>query len=167
MYIHIFMRTDRQETCRTLRKDARTVVDRCPGLKIRQTARRIARLFDAHLAERNLTFSQFGLMAQIAAAQDDTIKGLAALTDLDQSTLSRNLRVLERAGLIEIANVEKDLRRRAVWLTERGAIQLEAAIPLWRQAQTAIARRIDVKTVLELADATEFLPRTGPGTGRR
>ena len=160
------MRTARQDTSRTLRDDARTVVSLCPGLKIRQAARRIARLFDSYLAEQNLTFAQFGLMAQVAAADDDSIKGLAALTDLDQSTLSRNLRSLERVGLIEIAVVERDLRRRAVWLTEKGARQLQAAIPIGRRAQAALAHRIDVEAVTALAEATGFLTGIRPDTGR-
>lgn len=51
-----------------------------------------------------------------------------------------NLRGLEREGLIEIAIVEEDLRRRAVRLTEKGARTLEAAIPVWRRANAALAR---------------------------
>ena len=50
-----------------------------------------------------LSITQFGLMAQIAAAPDDTLGALAERTGLDQSTLSRNLRALETAGLVEIA----------------------------------------------------------------
>ena len=82
---------------------------------------------------------QFGLMAHIAAAGDDTIGALAERVGLDQSTLSRNLRGLEQAGLVEITLVETDLRRRAVWLTENGARRLEAAIPAWRRAHEALA----------------------------
>ena len=62
-----------------------------------------------------------GLMTHIAAAGDDTIGALAERAGLDPSTSSRNRRGLEREGLVEIAIVEKDLRRRAVWLTEAGA----------------------------------------------
>ena len=66
-------------------------------------------------------------MAQIAAALDDTLGVLAQRTGLKQSSLSRSLRRLEAEGLIEIAVVEADLRRRTVWLTETGARRLEAA----------------------------------------
>jgi DNA-binding MarR family transcriptional regulator len=41
-------------------------------------------------------------MAHVAAAPDNTLGALAARTGLDQSTLSRNLHGLERAGLVEI-----------------------------------------------------------------
>jgi DNA-binding MarR family transcriptional regulator len=57
--------------------------------------------------------AQFGLMAQIATASDDTLGALAERLGLDQSSLSKNLHALERDGLIEIAVVERDLPRRA------------------------------------------------------
>jgi DNA-binding MarR family transcriptional regulator len=77
--------------------------------------------------------------------------------NLDQSTLSRNLRGLEREGLVEIAIVERDLRRRAVWLTEKGARRLEAAIPVWRAAHSAVSDLIDPVEVRNLTVATEAL----------
>jgi DNA-binding MarR family transcriptional regulator len=97
-------------------------------------------------------------MAQIAAASDDTIAALVARTGLDQSTLSRNLRALEGEGLVEIAIVETDLRRRAVWLTEKGARRLEQAIPLWRDANTRLSRHVSTDLLRRLARETERLP---------
>ena len=87
-----------------------------------------------------LSLAQLGLIAQIAVATDDTLGALAQRTGLDQSTLSRNLRTLENDGLVEIAVVETDLRRRMVWLTETGARRLEAAIPIWRRAYARLSQ---------------------------
>lgn len=137
--------------------DARAAVANCAGLNARLAARRITRFLDARLADTGLTLAQFGLMTRIAAARDDTIGALAAEADLDPSTLSRNLRALEQAGLVEIAIVEKDLRRRAVWLTEKGARRLEAAIPVWRTAQAALAKKVDPARLRRLAAAAEAL----------
>jgi len=90
---------------------------------------------------------------------DDTLGALAQRTGLDQSTLSRNLRTLEGEGLIEIAVVENDLRRRAVWLTETGARRLEAAIPLWRAANDALAKLVSPNLARRLAGQSEALTR--------
>ena len=83
-----------------------------------------------------LSLTQFVLLAQIAAAGEDTVGGLSARMDLDQSTLSRNLRALEAEGLATIAGVEGDLRIRAVHLTAEGAARLRAALPAWLGALT-------------------------------
>jgi DNA-binding MarR family transcriptional regulator len=71
--------------------------------------------------------------------------------------LSRNLRNLENAGLIEITLVESDLRRRAVWLTETGAKRLEAAVPVWQRAQAEIATRLFPGLARRLAIEAEAL----------
>ena len=84
---------------------------------------------------------------------------LAQRTGLDQSTLSRNLRTLEVDGLIEIAVVETDLRRRMVWLTETGARRLEASIPIWRAAHAKLARSLSPDLARRLADESEALTR--------
>jgi DNA-binding MarR family transcriptional regulator len=142
---------------KTLRQDARVLVETCAGWNSRLAARRISQFLDRELASTGLTAAQLGLMAQIAAATDDTLGALARRTGLDQSTLSRNLRTLESAGLIEIAAVESDLRRRAVWLTETGARRLEAALPLWRKAQANLARRVPAPLVRRVAAKSEAL----------
>jgi len=142
---------------KTLRTDARALVDSCAGWNSRLAARRISQFLDRALRETGLSAAQLGLMAQIASAADDTLGALARSTGLEQSTLSRNLRTLEGQGLIEIAVVESDLRRRAVWLTETGARRLEAAIPLWRKAQAKLARRLSPDLPQRLARLAEAL----------
>lgn len=142
---------------KTLRTDARALVESCSGWNSRLAARRISQFLDRALQETGLTVAQLGLMAQIASAGDDTLGALARSTGLEQSTLSRNLRTLEGQGLIEIAVVESDLRRRAVWLTETGARRLEAAIPLWRKAQAKLAKRLLPDLPRRLAGLAESL----------
>ncbi len=117
--------SDRKQPRKTLRAAARALVEGCAGWNSRLAARRITQFLDREMAASGLSAAQLGLMAQIAVISDDTLGALAQRTGLEQSTLSRNLRTLEREGLIEIAVVETDLRRRAVWLTETGARRLE------------------------------------------
>ena len=147
---------------KTLRADASALVAACAGWSSRLAARRITQFLDREMAASGLTLARLGLMAQIAVSSDDTLGALAERTGLDQSTLSRNLRMLEGEGLIEIAVVEGDLRRRAVWLTETGARRLEAAIPVWRKAHAKLARCLDPGLAGRLADAAEILMRDRP-----
>jgi DNA-binding MarR family transcriptional regulator len=142
---------------KTLVADARAAVAACAGWSSRLAARRITNFLEERMQGGGLSLTQFGLMAQIAAAPDDTLGALAERTGLDQSTLSRNLRGLETAGLVEIAVAEDDQRRRAVWLTEGGARRLERALPVWRQAHAALAKRLDPRLALRLAAASERL----------
>lgn len=156
MYIHTPMMTPRQPR-KTLRTDAQALVATCAGCNSRLAARRITQFLDRDLSHLGLTVAQLGLMAHIAAMSDDTLGALAERTGLEQSTLSRNLRTLEKDGLIEVAIVETDLRRRAVWLTEAGARRLEAAIPTWRKANARLAKAISADLARKLADQSEIL----------
>ncbi len=142
---------------KTLQTDARRLLAVCAGWNSRVAARRITQFLDREMEGQGLSVTQLGLMAQIADASDDTLGALAWRTGLEQSTLSRNLRRLEEEGLIEIAIVEADLRRRAVWLTETGARRLEAAIPIWRRAHAKLTKRLLPDLARRLADDTEAL----------
>jgi DNA-binding MarR family transcriptional regulator len=142
---------------KTLVRDAQAALSTCAGWAARLAARRITNFLAEGMQDGGLSLAQFFLMAQIAAAPDDTLGALAERTGLDQSTLSRNLRGLEAAGNVEIAIAEDDQRRRAVWLTEQGARRLEAALPVWRSAHAALAKRFDPGLALELRAASEKL----------
>ena len=146
-----------QAPSKTLVRDARAAMAECAGWASRLAARRITNFFEAQMVGCGLSLTQFGLMGQIAAAPDDTLGALAGRTGLDQSTLSRNLRSLELAGLVEIAVAEGDQRRRAVWLTEEGARRLQAALPVWKKAHAALAERLNPQLALTLAAASEQL----------
>ena len=154
----------KQEARKTLVADAREVLRVCVGMNARLAARRITRFLEERMQGTGLSVAQFALMTHIAAAGDDTIGALAERSDLDQSTLSRNLRHLERAGLVEIAIVEEDLRCRAVWLTETGARRLAASIGVWRQAHAALSRVIAPRDAREIADAACALADAVDGT---
>jgi len=139
------------------REELRAPAAGCAGLSLRQAARRVTLLYDEALRDSGLSLAQVGLMAQIATSADDRMAALAARAGLDPSTLSRNLRGLERDGLIEIATVEKDLRRRAVWLTEEGLRRLQGALPTWREAQARIAELFPADLLGRITAASEKL----------
>ena len=123
----------------------------------RLAARRITGFLNRRMQDLSLSLAQFGLMAQIASARDDALSELAQRTGLDQSTLSRNLQVLEAAGLVEMAAGDRDARRRAVWLTEKGAQSLEAGLADWKRAHGELAKRLDPEAARRLAIAAEAL----------
>lgn len=164
MYLQILymqkMAESKRAMKKTLRTDAGIMLASCAGWASRLAARRISQFLEARMAGTGLTLAQFGLMAQIAVTTDDTLSGLAARMDLDPSTLSRNLRTLSDSGLVEIAIVSGDLRRRMVWLTESGARRLEQAMVTWRAAHDALAAVFPVDKARQLAEAAGAIAET-------
>jgi DNA-binding MarR family transcriptional regulator len=141
----------------TLVADARAAVDVCAGWNARLAARRITGFLNRRMRDSGLSLAQFGLIAQIAAARDGALSELAQRTGLDQSTLSRNLQVLEAAGLVEIAADDTDARRRAARLTGKGAQGLEAGLADGKRAHGQLASRLDPEAARRLALAAEAL----------
>jgi DNA-binding MarR family transcriptional regulator len=70
-----------------------------------------------------------------------TLTKLAEMTVTERTTLTRNLNILEKKGLIRTVSGE-DRRERQVCITERGQRALMAAIPLWEAAQAHIEQGI-------------------------
>ncbi len=138
---------------RDLRARAIAARAECVGRTTRNLARRVIQSFDEALSPSGVSFPQFALLLTIAAAKDDTLGALAIEADLDPSTLTRNLQGLEKAGLVEVAVVETDLRKRAVWLTETGARTLEATLPVWEAAQARLAEALGPQLVAGIARA--------------
>jgi len=149
--------TRKTQSPRTLRSDARAALQTCAGWNLRVAARRVTQFLEARMDGAGLSFSQFGLMAEIASAPDDTLSALAERMGLDQSTLSRTLRTLEGEGLVEIAVAESDQRKRMVWLTEKGARRLEAALASWRRAHADLDKFLSTDLVRRLALEAEKL----------
>jgi DNA-binding MarR family transcriptional regulator len=147
----------RTQSPKTLRADARRALQTCAGWNLRLAARRTTQFLEGRMAKSGVSLSQFGLMAEIASAADDTVGALALRMGLDQSTLSRTLRTLEGEGLVEVAIVESDQRKRMVWLTEKGARRLETALGAWREAHAELARHLSVDLVHRVAEEAEAL----------
>jgi DNA-binding MarR family transcriptional regulator len=106
----------------------------CACANLRSAARAVTRLYDDILRPSGLQVTQFTLLVRIALAGPAPITQLAEGLVMDRTTLTRNLKPLEKQGLVQVATGE-DHRIRWVSLTELGHQALAKALPLWEQAQ--------------------------------
>lgn len=106
----------------------------CAALNFRRTARAITRLYDLALAPSGIRTTQMAILTAIAKFQPVPISRIGEILILDQTTLTRNLRLLERQGLLEVSR-RSARRQRFVTLTDSGVKTLALAVPLWRAVQ--------------------------------
>ena len=92
----------------------------CYCASLRAAARKATALYDARLAPAGLNIAQFALLRKIERAQSVSLTELGRLAALDRSTVGRNVKVLERIGLVRISAAD-DHREAAVTLTSAGA----------------------------------------------
>jgi DNA-binding MarR family transcriptional regulator len=116
------------------------VRDTCLCLHLRRAARAVARRFDAALRPLDLTNGQFSLLMSLNRPDPPTIGSVSALLAMDRTTLTANLKPLERRGLVKVTIDDGDKRTRRLALTAAGRALLVAAGPVWRQTHSAIDR---------------------------
>ena len=111
----------------------------CACFSLRKAARAVTQLYDDALKPAGVLATQLPLLATTARLERATVTELAEAMVMDRTTLTRNLRPLERDGLLR-TEPGTDRRVREVSLTKKGQRVLLAAYPLWRQAQAKVAR---------------------------
>ena len=118
------------------------VRDTCLCLHVQRAARAVARRFDDALRPLGLTNGQFSLLMSLNRPKPPSIGSVAALLAMDRTTLTANLKPLERRGLVTVSVDEKDRRNRLMTLTPAGRALLASAVPVWERTHVEIERLI-------------------------
>jgi DNA-binding MarR family transcriptional regulator len=113
--------------------------------------RLVSRHYDGHLAVCGLKTTQYTLLMAVAARGPLQQSELARILSLDASTLTRNLRPLVDAGVLEVAKGE-DGRSHQVRITRAGMDLRARARRRWQQAQATFDRTVGAERVAALHD---------------
>jgi DNA-binding MarR family transcriptional regulator len=119
--------------------------DACTCGKLREAARAVTLLYDKAFGSSGLLSTQLGVLHTINESVSITISQLARELGMDRTTLTRNLSVLERQGLIKIS-AGKDHRTRIVTITSKGRTSVAKAIPLWNEIQHKVKEQMGEKS---------------------
>ena len=111
----------------------------CHCVQLRKATRKIGARYDAALEPLGINIAQFSLLRTVQRRQPISLTDLGRHLELDRSTMGRNVRVVEKLGLVELGR-GKDQREAMVSLSERGSEVLRAAEPLWERCQDEIAK---------------------------
>jgi DNA-binding MarR family transcriptional regulator len=117
----------------------------CVCSHLRRSARAVTQFYDRTLAPTGLRATQFTLMTVVRRTGGFPFSSLADVLGMDRTTLTRNLRPLEREGLVKIVP-GSDRRVRLVRLTSLGERKHAEAEPLWAKAQGRVTEGIGEKT---------------------
>jgi len=116
------------------------VRDTCLCLHLQRAARAVARRFDAALRPLGLTNGQFSLLMSLNRPDPASISQVSTLLAMDRTTLTANLKPLERRGLVAVSIDNADKRTRRLVLLPTGQALLGAAVPMWRQTHAELER---------------------------
>ena len=142
------------------------VAAECPGFQARVTSRAVTRFYNTFFKPLGLTSEQFSLLVGIGAAEGSTLVDLADSARIDATTISRNVRNLERRDLVRAIGGRGRAGKR-LSLTNSGNQLLIDALPVWNLAKEELSRRMGVeklgstkRAMAELAEAAGRSPAT-------
>src|SRR6202021_106005 len=116
------------------------VRDHCLCLHVQRAARALARHFDDALRPVGLTQGQFSLLTSLNRAEPPNMGSVADLLALDRTTLTANLKPLERRGLVKVTVDREDKRSRPMIMTPAGRAALASAAPIWKRSHAQAER---------------------------
>jgi DNA-binding MarR family transcriptional regulator len=133
------------------RSAAAQMTAECLCFRARRVSRALTRMYDDALRPLGLHATQLTVLNAVAmAGEGATLGRLADILAMDQTTLSRNLRPLQAAGLVQLARVDGDRRMRAARLTPAGERMVEDALPAWTQAHARVVAALGADAAVEL-----------------
>jgi DNA-binding MarR family transcriptional regulator len=117
------------------------LIGKCACRNIRMTARVTTKYFDKIFMKAGIKAAQFALLSDISSHENISINELADILLMDQTTVTRNVEILRKLGLVYV-EPGKDLRKKYVSISGRGQDKLKVTMPLWLTAQENIIKEI-------------------------
>ncbi len=131
-------------------------MSRCYCILLRKASRKLSSLYDDALEPIGINVAQFSLLRHIERGQPISITELGRQTELERSTVSRNIKVLEGMDLVA-TGAGADQREAVVELTENGRNILQDGAPLWQGAQDKIEAKLGVADTAKLKELLRAL----------
>lgn len=113
----------------------------CACFNLRRAARLVTQRFDRAFRDAGITANQFSILMTCYNREGILLTKLAKTLGMERTTLSRNLSLLERMGMVSIA-MGGDKRERRIAITKKGITLLEKGLPLWQKAQKEVVEEV-------------------------
>ncbi len=132
-------------------KKCSDVANVCAASNLRRASRAVAQVYNEIMRPTGLLGTQFTLLVALCLTGSISISRLAKILVMDRTTLGRNLKPLDKKGLVKIFQGE-DRRLRMVTLTDKGHETLSKALPLWEKAQMLVVNQLGQKRFETMLD---------------
>ncbi len=133
---------------------------RCNCLAARKASRYLTAAYDQALAPADLRATQFSILHKLAKDGPLTMGDVAAAMAMDRTTLSSNLKPLERDGLVDMVPGQ-DRRVKMVTITNEGVVRYRTALPFWQAVQQEFERQYGEKRAVALRNSLRNVLNTG------
>src|SRR5262249_46523850 len=140
----------------------RMVRDNCLCLRVQRASRAIGRMFDDAFRPYGLTNFQFSLLMMLNRPSPPTIGALAENLAMDRTTITANLKPLERRRLVSVSRDEDDSRVKLVTLTTSGRSLLTKCVKEWQAVNDAARHRVSESDLASLYSNLDVIAEARP-----
>ncbi|PID21049.1 MarR family transcriptional regulator [Sporosarcina sp. P3] len=133
-------------------EQAKYIIDVCASANLRTVSGSLTQLYNHLLKPTGLKITQYYMLGNIYTSPDISISRLGEMMLLDQTTVTRNLNILNEAGYVQIKRAEQDSRTKVVTITKLGYEKLNDATPIWVQVQEQIEGAIGKAEYMDLLE---------------
>jgi len=118
-----------------------SVTENCVCFNLRWATRVMTNFFDAELRRHGIRATQSAILLALKAKESWTMADLSEALGIERTTLVRNLRPLQRDGLVTADGGGRG-GRVDLAITTKGRRQIEKVMPAWRAAQNAAVKTL-------------------------
>lgn len=111
----------------------------CVCAAMRRASRAVTQHYERSFRGSDLRATQFTLLSILTQTGPLPVSSLATHAGLERTTLTRNLRLLEKRGFVRVGNSAEDQRIRQVELTRAGYAATAKGLARWKAAQAGVA----------------------------
>lgn len=129
-------------------------MENCVCFNLRWVTRAVTQYFDAELRRHGLRPTQTPILSALAAKSGWSMDELSDWLGMERTTLVRNLRPLERDGLVQLRGTGRGGKVSAS-LTAKGKKELSGVRPAWRAAQQAVVTTLGEERWSEILNDLE------------
>src|SRR5213080_1662744 len=121
-----------------------SAVENCVCFNLRRVTRAVTQFYDSEMRRHGIRPTQGTILSSLQAKESWNMAELSDWLGMDRTTLVRNLRPLQRDGLVQISGGGRG-NRVELAITAKGRKQIEKLTPAWRSAQSATVKTLGEK----------------------
>ena len=121
-----------------------SAAENCVCFNLRWVTRAVTQFYDAEMRRHGIRPTQGSLLASLQAKEIWSMAELSDWLGMDRTTLVRNLRPLQRDGLVQVGGGGRGTRVE-LRITAKGRKQIEKLAPAWKSAQSAVVKTLGEK----------------------
>ena len=119
-------------------------MENCVCFNLRWVTRKVTQFFDAEMRRHGIRPTQGTILTSLNAKESWNMAELSDWLGLERTTLVRNLRPLQRDGLVKAVGGGRG-NRVELAITTKGRKQIQKLAPAWKSAQSAAVKTLGKK----------------------